>query len=154
VNHIALIWGSEKQKYFCKWGWTGKSPSSLSDLPVGQITASPSLAKAASVARMSKATSGADLSSIDPACRCAHAGYLLVLQARYRGCYGGSFGILARPRSVELRRGHRGRKIKAGALNEAAGQRPTSATKSALNGRRWFRMSALRHNRTFPQGRD
>jgi uncharacterized DUF497 family protein len=26
---------------------------------------------------MSRATSGADLSSIDPACRCAHAGYLL-----------------------------------------------------------------------------
>jgi hypothetical protein len=34
---------------------------------------------AASVARMSKATSGADLSSIDPACRSAHAGYLLQL---------------------------------------------------------------------------
>jgi hypothetical protein len=35
---------------------------------------------AASVARMSKATSGADLSSIDPVCRCAHAGYLLFWQ--------------------------------------------------------------------------
>ncbi|HEY5127059.1 MAG TPA: hypothetical protein VIJ35_07115, partial [Bradyrhizobium sp.] len=23
ANHIALIWVSEKQKYFCKWGWTG-----------------------------------------------------------------------------------------------------------------------------------
>jgi hypothetical protein len=46
---------------------------------------------------MSKATSGAGLSSVDPACRCVHAGYLLVLQARYRGCCPGSFGILARP---------------------------------------------------------
>ena len=29
---IAVIWVSEKQKYFCKRGWTG-----FSDLPVGQI---------------------------------------------------------------------------------------------------------------------
>ena len=32
---IDLIWVGRKQKYFCKWGWTGKSlicPSGKSDL--------------------------------------------------------------------------------------------------------------------------
>src|ERR1700730_16203005 len=27
ANPIILIWGSEKPKYFCEWGWTGKNAS-------------------------------------------------------------------------------------------------------------------------------
>jgi hypothetical protein len=39
-NHIVLIWGSGKQKYFFKQGWTAKSPTSPADLPVGQNSSS------------------------------------------------------------------------------------------------------------------
>src|ERR1700688_1997248 len=35
ANHIALIWGSEKQKYFCKWGWTANSLSCSLICPSG-----------------------------------------------------------------------------------------------------------------------
>jgi hypothetical protein len=42
---------------------------------IAALNPSYELRAAASVARMSEATSGA--ASIDPACRCAHAGYLL-----------------------------------------------------------------------------
>src|SRR5258708_38624325 len=33
----SLICISEKQKYFCKGGWTGQSPTRSTDLPVRQI---------------------------------------------------------------------------------------------------------------------
>ena len=35
-NHIRLIWGSEKPKYFCKWGWTGQSTSRQLICPSGK----------------------------------------------------------------------------------------------------------------------
>jgi hypothetical protein len=35
ANHIGLIWASEKQKYFCKRGWTGRSPALFLICPAG-----------------------------------------------------------------------------------------------------------------------
>src|ERR1700726_1707184 len=37
ANHIVLIWGSGKQKYFCLGGWTAKSPTSPVICPSGKI---------------------------------------------------------------------------------------------------------------------
>src|SRR6202165_1161018 len=37
ANHIVLIWGSGKQKYFCQWGWTTKSPTIPVICPSGKI---------------------------------------------------------------------------------------------------------------------
>src|SRR6202040_3869732 len=36
ANHIVLIWGSGKQKYFCLGGWTAKSPTSPVICPSGK----------------------------------------------------------------------------------------------------------------------
>jgi hypothetical protein len=41
ANHIFLIWGSEKQKYFCKGGWKFLQlglDRHATDLPVGHVT--------------------------------------------------------------------------------------------------------------------
>jgi hypothetical protein len=38
ANPIILIWGSEKQKYFCKGGWTGKPPRCALICPSGKIS--------------------------------------------------------------------------------------------------------------------
>jgi hypothetical protein len=37
ANHIVLIWGSGKQKYFCQRGWTAKSPTSSVICPTGNL---------------------------------------------------------------------------------------------------------------------
>src|SRR6202023_2894579 len=37
ANHIVLIWGSGKQKYFCPGGWTAKSPTIPVICPSGKI---------------------------------------------------------------------------------------------------------------------
>src|SRR6266481_753030 len=37
TKHIVLIWGSEKQKYFCKGGWTTAKSAGALICPSGQI---------------------------------------------------------------------------------------------------------------------